>query len=208
MSDTNTKIALWLVGSVAALATLSTLALGTARPSAQQAQSTADSAPLTAGSELASASDALPPGLSLLSMVAGSSTTDPSAPGGVGGPEAAQTQAAAPDLTPAETGAPLAQVAFDAGQSGLSTKAKALLADIASGVKAMDGAVVTLSGFHDASGSPELNAALAKERALAVRDELVAKGMPAERIRLLKPQAMLGDADPASARRVDIGLIR
>jgi outer membrane protein OmpA-like peptidoglycan-associated protein len=67
---------------------------------------------------------------------------------------------------------------------------------------------LVLSGFHDTTGSPELNAKLAKDRALAVRDALVALGLPAERIKLLKPQAMTGGADPALARRVDIGLIR
>ena len=95
-------------------------------------------------------------------------------------------------------------VVFDSAQAVLSDKDKA---DIVAAAKKVDGATLVLSGFHDASGSAELNAKLAKERAMAVRDALVAQGVPADHIRLQKPQEMLGGTDPAQARRVDISLV-
>jgi outer membrane protein OmpA-like peptidoglycan-associated protein len=203
VSDTNTKIALWMMGSVAAAAVIGTLSVGMRAQGASPvavAMGTAQSEP--AHDPAAVASD-LPSGLSLLPLVQGAAGDAHSAMTPASGPEVAALVEPAGDA-----GAPLAQVAFDSGQATLSPKAKALLLDIATGVKAMEGATLVLSGFHDTAGSPEVNARLAKERAQAVRDELVAKGLPAERIRLQKPQVMVGDSDPALARRVDIGLLR
>jgi cytochrome c oxidase subunit II len=197
VSDNNTKVAFWVVGAAAAAAIIGTLTVG-ARSHAGGAPSAINPDPAMTASVQSGAtpSGELPPGLSLLSMVAASA---PQAP------VAAQPGAEAPA---ADTGAPLAQVAFESGQAGLSAKAKALLIDIADSVKTMDGATLVLSGFHDTTGSPELNAKLAKDRALAVRDALVARGLGADRIKLLKPQVMVGASDPDLARRVDIGLIR
>jgi cytochrome c oxidase subunit II len=198
VSDNHTKVALWVVGAAAAAAIIGTLTVG-ARSHSGRAPSAINPDPAmtaSAQSGAAAPSGELPPGLSLLSMVAASAPHAPAA---------AQPGAQAPA---ADTGAPLAQVAFESGQAGLSAKAKALLIDIADSVKTMDGATLVLSGFHDTTGSPELNAKLAKDRALAVRDALVARGLGADRIKLLKPQVMVGASDPDLARRVDIGLIR
>ena len=197
MSDNNTKVAFWVVGAAAAAAIIGTLAVG-ARSKAGVAPSASEQAalaPAAVQAEGAASSGELPPGLSLQAMMAAAPSTE------------AATQAAATEPQ-ADAGKPLAQVAFESGQAGLTAKAKELLTDIADSVKKMDGATLVLSGFHDTTGSPELNAKLAKDRALAVRDALVARGLPAERIKLLKPQVMaVGGGDPALARRVDIGLI-
>jgi len=204
VSDNNTKIAFWMVGAAAAAAIVGTLFVGMRTKSAVPAAATDVSA---AAPEAATAAPAahsgLPSGLSLLPLVQASAHEANSAMVPASGPEVAAVEEPAVDA-----GAPLAQVAFDSGQANLSTKAKALLLDIAAGVKKMEGATLVLSGFHDTAGSPEVNARLAKERAQAVRDELVAKGLPAERIKLQKPQIMVGGSDPAMARRVDIGLLR
>jgi outer membrane protein OmpA-like peptidoglycan-associated protein len=197
VSDNNTKVAFWVVGAAAAAAIIGTLAVG-ARSQAGVAPDVpgqAALAPAEAQPVAAASGSELPPGLSLQAMVAAESTTQ----------AAPQLGATEPQ---ADAGRPLAQVAFESGQASLSAKAKELMADIAGSVKTMDGATLVLSGFHDATGSPEINAKLAKDRALAVRDALMAQGMPAERIRLLKPQVVVGGADPALARRVDIGLIQ
>jgi hypothetical protein len=45
---------------------------------------------------------------------------------------------------------------------------------------------------------------LAKERAIAVRDALVAAGVSVDRVELSKPQVTEGGADDTLARRVDI----
>jgi len=208
VSDNNTKVAFWMVGAAAAAAIIGTLTVGMhAKPSAPSSASLpAEAVPAAANAASSPASGSeLPHGLSLLPLVQSAASDAASAadPSKVPAPEVAAVVEPA-----ADAGAPLAQVAFESGQSTLSPKAKALLLDIATGVKKMDGATLVLSGFHDTTGSPDVNARLAKERAQAVRDELVAKGMPAERIKLQKPQAMLGGADPALARRVDIGLVR
>ncbi len=63
-----------------------------------------------------------------------------------------------------------------------------------------------VSGYHDASGDKAHNEDLAKARALAVRDALQAAGVPAERIELQKPVAVLGGTEPREARRVEITL--
>jgi cytochrome c oxidase subunit 2 len=202
VSDTNTKVAFWMVGAAAAAAIIGTLSVGMRAKSAAPVAAADVSAAAPLAGTAASSSD-LPNGLSLLPLVQGSAADATSATAPASGPEVAAMVEPA-----ADAGAPLAQVAFDSGQSSLSPKAKALLLDIAAGVKKMEGATLVLSGFHDTAGSPEVNARLAKERAQAVRDELVAKGLPAERIKLQKPQVMVGGSDPALARRVDIGLLR
>jgi K(+)-stimulated pyrophosphate-energized sodium pump len=63
-----------------------------------------------------------------------------------------------------------------------------------------------VSGFHDASGDPVRNAELARQRALAVRDALKAAGVTEDRIELRKPQELVGGADAAEARRVEVAL--
>jgi cytochrome c oxidase subunit 2 len=192
-----------MVGAAAAAAIIGTLSVGMrAKSAAPVADADVSAAAPVAGTAASSSSD-LPNGLSLLPLVQGSAADATSATAPASGPEVAAMVEPA-----ADAGAPLAQVAFDSGQSSLSPKAKALLLDIAAGVKKMEGATLVLSGFHDTAGSPEVNARLAKERAQAVRDELVAKGLPNEQIKLQKPQAMVGGSDPALARRVDIGLLR
>ena len=47
---------------------------------------------------------------------------------------------------------------------------------------AKEGRRIAISGFHDASGDAAANEELAKQRAFAVRDLLVAAGAPADRI--------------------------
>jgi len=69
-------------------------------------------------------------------------------------------------------------------------------------------ATVMVSGYHSATGELASNQELAKQRAFAVRDALVAAGIPAARVKLDKPQqteASLGGEDPA-ARRVEVKL--
>ena len=61
-----------------------------------------------------------------------------------------------------------------------------------------------LSGFHDASGDPARNAELAKQRALSVKDALVAAGVAQERIKLRKPESTLGNGSAEEGRRVEI----
>ena len=63
-----------------------------------------------------------------------------------------------------------------------------------------------MSGFHDQTGNPALNADLAKQRAVAVRNLLVAAGVPEERIVLSPPAEAAGGSDDREARRVEVGV--
>lgn len=69
-------------------------------------------------------------------------------------------------------------------------------------------AVVLVSGYHSAAGELAANQELAKQRAFAVRDALLAAGIAPARVKLDKPQqteANLAGEDPA-ARRVEVKL--
>ncbi|KPF66406.1 pyrophosphatase [beta proteobacterium AAP99] len=70
---------------------------------------------------------------------------------------------------------------------------------------AKTGSKFVVSGFHDASGDAAKNAELAKQRAEAVRDRLVASGVAADRIEMKKPEQMNAGTD-AQARRVEVKL--
>lgn len=65
-------------------------------------------------------------------------------------------------------------------------------------------AIVLLSGFHDPSGDAAHNAALAKARAEAVRDALVAAGVEPARVKLRKPETTVGSGSPEEGRRVEV----
>ncbi len=68
--------------------------------------------------------------------------------------------------------------------------------------------VATISGYHSAAGTLAANQELAKQRAFAVRDALLAAGIAEARVRLEKPQqtsANVNGEDPA-ARRVEVTL--
>ncbi len=91
---------------------------------------------------------------------------------------------------------------FASGKSDLATDADTALQQIAAALKA--GHTATISGFHDATGSAALNAALAKRRAEAVRNGLTALGAPSDRMELKKPEAITSGASPADARRVEV----
>lgn len=90
---------------------------------------------------------------------------------------------------------------FASGKAEVAATVATVLPDV---LKAAAGKTVVLSGFHDATGNPEVNAALAKQRAEAVRDLLVAAGLPATAIALKKPEQMTGTGAAAEARRVEL----
>jgi outer membrane protein OmpA-like peptidoglycan-associated protein len=104
-------------------------------------------------------------------------------------------------------GAPLTIIYFETGQSAMPASAAQPIEQIIDAMNATPAAVLVLSGYHDASGDPARNAQLAKERAMHVREALTARGVPAERVLLRKPEvAEAGGADSREARRVEIRL--
>ncbi|WP_079415928.1 OmpA family protein [Thiomonas intermedia] len=130
--------------------------------------------------------------------------------GGAGAMQAASAPAMASSAAPAadadgarvvvENG--VVKFYFASGKADLAAGADAALKQVGEAVA--QGHTAVISGYHDATGSAALNAELAKKRALAVRDALVAQGVPADRITLEKPAETTGGASAAEARRVEV----
>ena len=93
---------------------------------------------------------------------------------------------------------------FASGKAELAAGAPDALADVIKGAKA--GRKLVISGFHDATGSATKNAELAKLRAFAVRDALVAAGVLESAMELKKPEQMTASGSDAEARRVEVTL--
>ena len=111
---------------------------------------------------------------------------------------AAAPVAAAPASTPL-----VAKVYFDSGVTALPADGAAALQPVVDALKANAAARIAISGYHDKTGNPEQNAELAKQRAFAVRDALVAAGIADTRIALRKPEEAQGDGNDREARRVE-----
>ncbi|WP_326543248.1 sodium-translocating pyrophosphatase [Pseudorhodoferax sp.] len=93
---------------------------------------------------------------------------------------------------------------FASAKADLATGSEAALAEVAKAVAAGKRAVV--SGYHDASGDPEKNAELARQRAVAVRDALKSAGVPEDKVELKKPEQTTAGGPPAEARRVEVSV--
>ncbi len=122
-------------------------------------------------------------------------------------PAAAAPAAAAPaPIATAAAPAALepARVFFESGKSEMPAEGAAALQPMIEAARARADAKLAISGFHDKSGNVEQNAELAKQRAFAVRDALVAAGIAETRIELRKPQDMVGGNDAREARRVEV----
>ncbi len=133
----------------------------------------------------------------VVGLNAGSEAPAPAAPA------AAPAGAAAP-AAPAPAAAPVvAKVYFDSGVTALPADGAAALQPVVDAVKANAAARIAISGYHDKTGNPEQNAELAKQRAFAVRDALVAAGVADTRIELRKPEEAQGDGNDREARRVE-----
>ncbi len=98
----------------------------------------------------------------------------------------------------------LARLYFDLGSAKLPVETGAALSGIIETMKAEPASNIAIAGFHDASGNADANAEIAKQRALNVRDALVAAGIDANRIDTEKPALTTGSGDAAEARRVEV----
>ena len=69
-------------------------------------------------------------------------------------------------------------ILFDTGKSELKSSAKTNLQQMADIMKKYPENVLSINGYTDNTGSSKLNDALSESRAKAVKDQLVASGMP------------------------------
>lgn len=91
---------------------------------------------------------------------------------------------------------------FVSGKAEVAAGANEALSDVVKGVAKGKRAVI--SGFHDATGSAEINAELAKQRAQAVQAALMALGVAEDKVELKKPEQTQADGSNAEARRVEV----
>ena len=117
----------------------------------------------------------------------------------------AQAAAPVPAASPAAAPAALpAAVFFDSGKAAVSADSKKTLDDIVAHLKANAAAKVEVTGYTDKAGNLAQNMELAKQRAVGVRDALVAAGVAKERINMKPPATVEAGDDAKQARRVDI----
>ncbi|MCX9155739.1 OmpA family protein [Niveibacterium sp. 24ML] len=121
-----------------------------------------------------------------------------------GAAAAVAAEAPAADEAPAPVGEALVKLYFAVGDAILPEDGAAAVARVEEAAAAKPDALVLISGFHDASGDAHRNAELAKQRALTVRDALLAAGLADTRIKLRKPAVTEGSGDNAEARRVEV----
>ncbi|MDC8786968.1 OmpA family protein [Roseateles koreensis] len=98
-------------------------------------------------------------------------------------------------------------VFFATAAAAVPAEAGAEMARAVEALLAAPGRKVVIAGFHDASGDPAKNAALAKARAVAARNALKDAGVDPARVLLRKPESALADGPAEQARRVEIRLI-
>ena len=98
------------------------------------------------------------------------------------------------------------KIYFASGMSEVAAGTAEKLATMIAAAKAAPARKLVLSGYHDASGDPQKNAEIAKNRAAGVKQLLLAAGIADEAIVMEKPQATLGGSDEVQARRVEVRL--
>lgn len=123
---------------------------------------------------------------------------------------AAPPQAAAPAAPAAPapaaavvTGGLPAKVYFDTGSAALTGDGSSAIARAVTEIKSGSGKVA-ITGYTDKTGDAAANEELAKNRAKAVRDALVAAGVPESSIAMNPPMFVTGTGNDAEARRVEI----
>ena len=100
---------------------------------------------------------------------------------------------------------PGTKVLFESGKSDVPATSAGDMKAVAGFLAANAGAKVQLSGYVDGTGPADVNKALAKQRAFAVRDALKAAGVADDRIVLQKPEDIQA-GQGEQARKVEMTL--
>jgi membrane fusion protein, multidrug efflux system len=96
---------------------------------------------------------------------------------------------------------------FPPGKATLDADAQRAMR-LAAGAYVGIGTLIRITGYADRTGDAAANAELAKQRAIAARDELVKLGVEPKRIELAPPVSVTGGADDREARRVDLVVVQ
>lgn len=117
---------------------------------------------------------------------------------------AADAAQAASDLASVKVEQGVVKFYFASGKADLAAGAGEALVDMVKAARS--GRKLVILGFHDTTGNAGRNAALARQRALTVRDALRAAGVAAGQIELQKPVPLADSGSNAEARRVEISI--
>ncbi len=90
-----------------------------------------------------------------------------------------------------------------AGAAAIGDEGKATISGAAA-IVAAEGGNVAITGHTDKTGDAAADEQLAKQRALAVRDALMATGVAESGVVMLPPMSVTGAVKGREARRVDI----
>ena len=102
-------------------------------------------------------------------------------------------------------------IRFEAASAAIEAGSRALLDEVARALKPCGGSLIEISGHTDGVGSLADNGALSEDRAYAVRDALVARGISPDQLRARgygaeRPIAGLAPDDPAN-RRIEFRVV-
>jgi outer membrane protein OmpA-like peptidoglycan-associated protein len=98
----------------------------------------------------------------------------------------------------------LVKLYFESGKAELPANGAEEVAKVVAKLAEDPSKLVLISGYHDETGGAAVNAEVAKARAVAVKDALLAAGLAADKLKMRKPAVTLGGAEAAEARRVEV----
>lgn len=102
-------------------------------------------------------------------------------------------------------------IRFEESSTNLDAASRELLDEVAASLRPCLGSIIAVTGHTDRSGPEPGNLAISRERASAVRQALIARGIPADGLRARgigssEPVDGLAASDPAN-RRIDFSVI-
>lgn len=102
-------------------------------------------------------------------------------------------------------------IRFQEGSSAIDPASNELVGEVAAALRPCLGSIIAVTGHTDKSGEEPANVALSLSRAQAVRDGLIARGIPVDGLRARgmgssKPVEGLDTKDPAN-RRIEFSVI-
>lgn len=102
-------------------------------------------------------------------------------------------------------------IRFEEGSARIDAASRPLIDEVAAALRPCLGAIIRVTGHTDSSGPENMNVQLSTQRAAALRDALIDRGMPADGIRALgegsaRPVDGLDVSDPAN-RRIEFEVI-